>query len=168
MSIGAAFVIPVGMHNGSKYLYFGVEKSTGEVSPFGGKREKKESVIKCAVRELHEESHGIFIKDKTIKKKLKDQAAHKVHEVVMHNVTKVFFVPVKPNGNPMKRFQKENNKKGLKHHQKEMTQVIAMKAQDAIRLIQSSKPGTALNIQGHPVRPLLAGALRAAVNGNFL
>jgi hypothetical protein len=167
MGIGAAFVVPVGMHKGDKYLYFGVEKKTNEVSAFGGKREQKESVEECAVRELHEESHGVFIKDKTLLKKLHNKTKHGVLEATVHNVTKVFFVPVKPNGNPIKRFDKENNKKGLKHYQKEMTKVVAMKAQDVTKIVQTTMPQTPMYMQGHVVRPLIANALRTAVANKF-
>jgi hypothetical protein len=168
MAIGAAFVVPVGYHNGSKYLYFGVERNTKEASAFGGKRDKNETVHRCAIRELREESHGVFIKDKTAAKKLGNQTKHHVHAVKIHNVTMGYFLPVKPHGNPIKRFAAENSKKGLPKHKKEMTKVLAVKAQDVIKMVNTTAPGAQMSIQGHKVRPLLGSMLRQAVNAKYI
>ncbi|MBS0654483.1 MAG: hypothetical protein JSR46_01790 [Verrucomicrobia bacterium] len=166
MTYTGAFVIPVGKYHNTKHLYFGVERN-GEVSAFGGKRDRHESIHKCAIRELHEESHDVFAKGKTIKKMLNDQGKYHVNKIDMHNTSVTYFVPLKIKGNPMADFQKANSKKGLKHYQKEMTEVIAIKADDVITLVNSTQQGQ-MTIQGHKVRPLLEGVLRRAVQQNFL
>lgn len=165
-SFTGAFVIPTAMYKGQKYLYFGIEKNSKEVSAFGGKRDKNEKIQKTAVRELREESHGVFAKDKTIKTKLADQQKYHVHKIDTHNTCVSYLVPVEPKGSPMERFAKANQKSGLKRHQREMIKVIAVKASDIIQQVNAHSGN--LQFHGHPSRALLNSVLREAVAKNYL
>lgn len=168
MSFTGAFIIPKGNYHGTNYLYFGIEKNTKEVSAFGGKRDKKESIQKCALRELREESHGVFAKDSTIKKCLANQAKYQVHKVDTRNTCTTYFVTVKPKGNPMDKFDKLNSQKGLKHHQKEMVKIIAIKAEDVIRQVNNTPRGAPMTLNGYPVRSLLNSVLREGVQKGYI
>jgi len=55
-----AGVIPFTTINGKVYFLLAVDFKTGDLSDFGGGCKKNESLISAAVRELNEESYGIF------------------------------------------------------------------------------------------------------------
>lgn len=48
--------------NNGLYICMGKDTQTGDLTDFGGMREKNENIIKCAIRESFEESRGSFTK----------------------------------------------------------------------------------------------------------
>lgn len=168
MKFSGAFIIPKASYNGEKYLYFGVERSTGEVSAFGGKRDSHESIHKCARREFQEESLGVFERDATIKMKLANQGKYKVEKVDKDNTCVTYFVPLELKNNPIKAFSDKSKTSGLKHHQKEMTKIIAVKAKDVINMVKASAGNPMPTLQGHKVRPLLQYVLREGVKRGLI
>lgn len=158
MSFNGAFIIPTSNFNGQKYFYFGLERN-GEVSAFGGKRDIKENIQNCAVREFEEETLGVFCKGKKITPMLKDQKKHGVAKVDKYpSVT--YFVPLKVKNNPMRDFARKRKSPKLKRHQKEMSEIIAVKASEVIN--QLANHPHAITFQGHKARPLLASVLKIA------
>ena len=47
-------------YKGKTYFCLGVDSSFGDLTDFGGGMKKNENVIECGLRELEEESQGIF------------------------------------------------------------------------------------------------------------
>jgi hypothetical protein len=157
MSFSGAFIIPVAYYKGEKYFYFGVEKN-GEVSAFGGKRDK-ETIQECAVREFKEESLGVFAKAKIIEEKLKHQAKHGVKKIdKFPSVT--YFVPMEKlkYKNPIKEFATKRANPKLKRSQREMSEVIAVKASEVTRQINLN--ARVMTFLGHNTRPLLRSVLQ--------
>ena len=56
-------------YQGKTYFCLGVDSSYGDLTDFGGGMKKNENVIECGLRELEEESQGIFgkIKEEDVK-----------------------------------------------------------------------------------------------------
>lgn len=169
MKFTGAFIIPKAAYKGENYLYFGIERSTGEVSAFGGKRNsQQESIHKCARREFQEESLGVFARDATIKMKLADQRKYKVEKVDKDDTCVTYFMPLELKNNPIKAFSDKIKTRGLKHHQKEMTKIIAVKAKDVINMVKASAGNPMPTLQGHKVRPLLQYVLREGVKRGLI
>lgn len=54
-------ILPVLSINGNKYFCFGVDRRSGDLTDFGGSKEKSDkNIISCSLREFKEESGEIF------------------------------------------------------------------------------------------------------------
>lgn len=154
------FVIPTTRSKGSDYYFFGLEKN-GKLSGFGGRRNSGEKLRATAVRELHEESLGVFCKRKELTHKMRDLAANKITKVDTFPST-TYIVPLKlKKKRVIKKFDKRRSSPTLKKVQKEMTKIIAVKASE-IRAVVHANPHN-IGFQGHRARGLLAKTLQTAV-----
>ena len=162
-SISAAGVLPRSQYNGSDYYYFGVTSGKKEITTFCGRKNPGEKNRKCAAREFMEESLGAITSEDKIKKILK----------VLKNVTRIenravkqvtYITPLKIKGNPMAIFNKKRNAPGLKAHQKEIKEIVAIKVSDLISQVRANNR----IYKGHAFRGDAWGTLQLALKNNQL
>lgn len=74
-------IIPYSVHNNKVYFLCGIDYND-KISDLGGKIDKGESAIDCAVREFYEESVGLFANKKDIKKFIQNGKKNKNTKII--------------------------------------------------------------------------------------
>ena len=160
MCSSSAAIIPSAFYKGEKYYYFGIENN--EVSAFGGKLEPKETFKMCAGREFLEESLGVFADKNKIEKIFKKHKFTEVKNITPKHKHTTYIVPINKNRNFIKLFADARKDKTLTACQKEMSEIIAVKADALKSAIITNK----YVFKGHKMRPCVISTLKIAHTEN--
>ncbi|HXF28376.1 MAG TPA: hypothetical protein VN457_00880 [Chlamydiales bacterium] len=169
--ITGAGVLPVASYNNETYYYFGREKS-GLLGIFGGGLNKGEKAADGAARELGEESLKVFAKTGKAKKLIKSKNAKKVDNAA--HKYRTYIVPVELKSQPMIEFLKKRKKPGLKHVQKEMSELLKVTRGDLLAAMKNKSQNvqcysaTAHKMVTVAIRPCAFHTLQLAYNQNKL
>lgn len=108
-------IIPFAIYKNNVYFLLGKSKYYG-LEDLGGKRDKYESVIKCAVREFNEETVGLFKTQKELIKIIKSK--YMVQPIMLDNIYLTYLIKVKYDPNLTDKYKLINQY--MKNHKKEI------------------------------------------------